>query len=234
MPRKTAAITKADKRSEPSKPIGARTRSKRREQQRAKDTRLNILTHALAEFAERGFDGAVVRNIADRAAIRHPLITYHFKTKEQLWQAVAQHVWTTMRELMDANAPDDLPLSPRDRVRQEMKQLFRLTIMYPDFHHFMLRESRPSNPRLTWLAENVQRPVYQRVVAHIRAAQEVGDMPQGDPTLVDYLMVGMISALTSLGDEIRVLSGLDTKSEEVIEAYWRLIEQVMFPKPFGR
>ena len=205
----------------------------RREQQRAKETRLAILKAALGEFADKGFDGTTVRGVADRAGLQHPLITYHFRNKEALWQSVAAHVWTTMAELWDANVPDDLQLSARDRVREEIKQLFRLTIMYPDFHHFMLRESRPNNPRLIWLAETYTRRMFERIVGHIRAAQEVGDMPPGDPRLVEYVMIGMVSALSSLSEEIKVLTGLDAMSVEVVDGYWALVERIMFPKPFG-
>jgi len=206
----------------------------RREQQRAKETRLTILNAALAEFAERGFDGASVRNIAERAQIQHPLITYHYRTKDVLWRAVAEHVWTTMAELWEAHAPASAELPPKERVRELVRQLFHLTILFPHFHHFMLRESRPNNPRLIWLAENFQRPLFERITAQIRLAQDAGDMPKADPTLVHYLMVGMVSVLSSLSEEIKVLSGLDATTQDVIDAYWDLIERVIFPTPFSR
>src|SRR2546430_10761426 len=49
---------------------------KRAEQQRSLETRGAILDAAIAEFAERGFEGASIRAIADRLGLQHPLITY--------------------------------------------------------------------------------------------------------------------------------------------------------------
>src|SRR5260370_39347578 len=59
---------------------------KRAEQQRSIETRASILNAAIAEFAERGFEGASIRVIADRLRLAHPLITYHYRIQDILWQ----------------------------------------------------------------------------------------------------------------------------------------------------
>src|ERR1700746_1964621 len=70
---------------------------KRREQQRAIETRQMILDAALSEFAERGFEAASIRNIAMRVGLQHPLITYHYRTKDLLWRAVAENAFAEIR-----------------------------------------------------------------------------------------------------------------------------------------
>src|ERR1700716_1513888 len=62
---------------------------KRAEQQRALETRGAILDAAIAEFAKRGFEGASIRAIADRLGLQHPLITYHYRSKDAPWGAAA-------------------------------------------------------------------------------------------------------------------------------------------------
>src|SRR5580693_8422359 len=59
----------------------------RRRQQRSIDTRDRILDAAAAEFANHGFEGASTRNVAVNAGVQHPLVTYHFESKEGLWRA---------------------------------------------------------------------------------------------------------------------------------------------------
>src|SRR5258708_25003685 len=90
-----------------------RTR-KRAEQQRSLETRGAILDAAIAEFAERGFEGASIRAIADRLGLQHPLITYHFRSKDLLWRAAAEHAFAQIRARSDTSAPEnpDLPLAP--------------------------------------------------------------------------------------------------------------------------
>jgi AcrR family transcriptional regulator len=51
-------------------------------------TRSRILKAAEAEFADHGFDGATVRQIALRADVPVALINYHFGNKEGLYRAI--------------------------------------------------------------------------------------------------------------------------------------------------
>jgi len=53
-----------------------------------RDTPDLILDAAEAVFADSGFDGATTRGIAEAAGVNPALIHYHFKTKEQLFEAV--------------------------------------------------------------------------------------------------------------------------------------------------
>ena len=202
--------------------------NKRRSQQRAVETKDTIIRAALIEFAEKGFDAASIRNIAERTGFQHPLITYHYKTKEILWKAVAEHAFGTIRKLWDAEVVADPALPAIDRLRKEYRAFLRFTLDYPDFHHFMLRESRPGNPRLPWLINTMINPELNRLVPQIRAAQAANELPQGDPVLLHYLLIGATSVLSSLGAEIREATGLSPDSTAVVETYWSLIEQTVF------
>src|ERR1700742_4469721 len=79
---------------------------KRAEQQRSIETRAAILNAAIAEFAERGFEAASIRAIADRLGLQHPLITYHFRSKDILWRAAAEHAFAQIRSEWDILAPE--------------------------------------------------------------------------------------------------------------------------------
>ena len=102
------------------------------------------------------------------------------------------------------------------------------TLEHPDFHHFMLRESRPLNPRLPWLTTKLINPLLNRLIPQIRAAQASAELPQGDPALIHYLLIGATSVLSSLGAEIREATGLAPDSRMVVETFWSLIEQTVF------
>ncbi len=82
-------------RATPTGATGARTR-------RPSDhvTR-DLLDAAAVEFAAHGFAGASTRRIAERAGAHQPQINYHFTSKEQLWRATVDHLFS----LMDAALP---------------------------------------------------------------------------------------------------------------------------------
>lgn len=55
---------------------------------RGRDTKTLILDSAEALFAVHGYDGVSMRAITDRAGVRLALATYHFSTKEFLFESV--------------------------------------------------------------------------------------------------------------------------------------------------
>jgi TetR/AcrR family transcriptional regulator len=204
--------------------------AKRREQQRSIDTRRVILEAALAEFAEKGFEGASTRGIGARAGLQHPLITYHFRTKQILWRAVATHFHTEIKRLWDQHIPRDPGLPALDRVREEFRTFLRFTIQHPHFHQFMLNENRPDSPRLAWLAKHILGRNIRRVLPQIQAAQQAGDLPAAEPVLIHYMLIGMTSVLTSLAPEIRTFSRISPDDSSVVERYWELIESFIFSR----
>lgn len=206
---------------------------KRRAQQRSIETRDMILRAALSEFAERGFEAGSIRNIGIRTGLQHPLITYHFRTKEILWRAVAESAFADIRHLWDESLPaEDDPMRPIERLRNAYLASFRFKVAHPEFHHFMLNESQSDNPRLQWLVETILQPMLDRLLPYICEAQACGDLPKGDPVLVHYMLVGMTSVLTSLRGEISLTAGVDVMTPAITEAYAQIIDLFLFkPRP---
>src|ERR1700736_1727270 len=160
---------------------GARGRPlKRTEQQRAVETRLAILNAALAEVAEKGFDAASIRAIANRTGLQHPLITYHFRSKDILWRATAEYAFGQIREEGDGLEETNAGMPALDRVRSEYRTLFRYTVAFPEFHRFMRQECTTNNPRLKWVAKTVVVPLIDRLLPQIAALQTERALPQID------------------------------------------------------
>lgn len=70
--------------------------------------RQHILDVAEAQFAERGFFGASVREVTDAAGVRLAAINYHFETKEELFRSVllrrAEAIEAERRKLLEGVA----------------------------------------------------------------------------------------------------------------------------------
>ena len=205
-----------------------RRKTNRREQQRSIETRQAILEAALNEFAERGFDGASTRRIGERAGLEYTLITYHYRTKEALWKAVAQYAFEQIETLWDTAVPIDSEMCPADRVRVEFRTFLSFTVEHTAFHHFMLRENQGSSSRMRWLIDKILSKTRERVLPQIRAAQAEGKLIGGDPDYVYYMLIGMTSALSSLNREMSETIGFSIKDEQAVDRYWKLIERAVF------
>jgi hypothetical protein len=147
-----------------------------------------------------------------------------------LWRATAEHFFGEIGEMWEKDAPDTSSLTAIDRIREEFKGLLRFEREHPDFHHFMVRENREKSPRFVWLMETFLSPVMRRLVPQVEQAQREGELPPGNPVLIFYLLVGIISVPSALGAEMKYNSGLTSSDLEVSDLYWRLIEQLIFKR----
>ena len=66
------------------------------------DTRARILDAALALFSEHGFDGTTLQEIADRLGFTKAALYYHFRSKDDLLQALIAPAVTGLDTLLGA------------------------------------------------------------------------------------------------------------------------------------
>jgi AcrR family transcriptional regulator len=93
--------------------------------------RERILDAALAEFAERGFAGARVDAIAERAEINKRMLYAYVGNKEALWLAVLERVYEEMR--LEERALDLMRLTPEDGMEALVRFNFRYHAEHPAF-----------------------------------------------------------------------------------------------------
>ena len=76
------------------------------------DKREHIITHALALFAERGFEGTSIRDIASRADVNVAMINYYFGSKDKLFEALVElragYMKGLLEELVHDNSKTDI------------------------------------------------------------------------------------------------------------------------------
>ena len=97
-----------------------------------------ILAAAAAEFAERGYSGARVDQIAHRAGVNKAMIYYHFRNKQELYRTLLRQTFTRAGERLQAIAA--LDLSPVDQVDLAISSLAAFVEENAFFPGIMLRE----------------------------------------------------------------------------------------------
>src|ERR1700682_4205397 len=79
-----------------SKTSASRAGAKVVEMRRPPDTRDRVLVVAQALFAERGYPGTSLRDIAKRIGIKAPSLLHHFPSKQQLYLAVLDKMFASL------------------------------------------------------------------------------------------------------------------------------------------
>lgn len=100
-------------------------------QRDAERTKAEILDVAAKTFAEKGYDGARVEEIAARTHTTKRMIYYYFESKEQLFVAVLERAYTVIRSL--EQEVDVEHLDPIDALRQLAALTFDHHESHPDF-----------------------------------------------------------------------------------------------------
>ena len=97
----------------------------------AERTRADILDVATREFADRGYNGARVDEIATKTRTTKRMIYYYFGSKEQLYIAVLERVYQQIRTA--EQALDVEGLDPVDAIRRIAELTFDHHQSHPDF-----------------------------------------------------------------------------------------------------
>lgn len=205
----------------------------RKEQQRSIDTRRAIMDAALAEFAEKGFAAASIREIAARVDLPHTTVTHHYKTKDLLWQAVADDLFSTIRSLWEKENNGSKSAKVFDRLMSEYVSFLEFTLEHPLFHQFLAREKWPGNPRLPWLAENILAPLLEHLLPDIRAAQNEGALPRGNPILFHYVFLALMSVPSIFGAEMEFTAGMKSSNPLLVSEYVWLVKSIFSSKNYS-
>ena len=148
-------------------------------------TKRAVLVAAERLFAERGFAGTSLRDIATASGVSHPLIQHHFGTKENLYGAVLR----LYCEDYAARFPDlgfsDQPVD----LRRELGQIF-----------LFLRENEPLLRIIGWArlegrqellsgGEDLERAMIRRIAVGQRLGHVRGDI---DAATLSVMMQGLL------------------------------------------
>lgn len=207
----------------------AEGRSPRKQQQRSVETQKKLLDAALEAFSENGFKGTSTRDIAGRAGVHHPLITYHFKNKEELWRAATNRVFSKFSaSLLQAREAAD-GQKPRERMASMIRAYVHYAARNPALHKLMLQESSKESSRLDWLVKTHLRPLSEAVVEELKTLQESGIVPPGDPALLFNLIRVTSGGILALATEIKATSGIDFDDPKNVDALAEMIIRIFLP-----
>jgi AcrR family transcriptional regulator len=117
---------------------GGTAPEKERQRDRAR-TKSDILTVATQEFAEKGYLGARVDDIATSTRTTKRMIYYYYESKEGLYRAALAHAYEQIIVPVERYGVEDL--EPMEAIRQVAKVTFDLHDGYPYFARLISLEN---------------------------------------------------------------------------------------------
>jgi len=204
-----------------------RSRRPRSRSEQREATRERIVEAALEAFAEKGFHGASTRDIAERAGTNQGLITYHFRSKDELWRAAADRIFALLAKRMTGQLGALPSEDPRERAREAIRIYVRFAAAHPELFRLMVDEGKNSERRMKWLVDTHLRPRYEQFMRP--RDTRIGKFDEALLPHAYYVMAGAGSLIFAVAPECRRLTGLDPETEQAVEAHAEFVARLLVP-----
>ncbi|MCW4627677.1 MULTISPECIES: TetR/AcrR family transcriptional regulator [Marinomonas] len=175
---------------------------------------VKILDAAEVEFGLKGYNGASLQHIAERAGLPKPNIIYYFQSKANLYKQVLDQTLMGWNDLFDKATLEDDPAVVLDSfIRVKLKQsfekggasrLFAMEVISGALHigDYLKEELRP------WFSSRVEL---------LQAWMDAGKMRQCDPASVIYMIWATTQHYADFEAQVLALSGIESLGDEDLQ-----------------
>lgn len=165
-------------------------------QTRKTATRRQILAAAVHEFAEGGFAGATMDQIARKAGVNKATIYYHIGDKQALYAAVLHDVFGQIAQsiLQDAGKA----ATPMEKLKIYFSTIERTIFEHPDIPRIMLREIASRGEHLPHIVISDFIQIFLKLSGILQEGEQQGLFVKTSPIIVHFMTVGPFIFLKNL------------------------------------
>ncbi len=181
------------------------------------DKQLAIIEAAEALFAENGFNGTSVRDIAEKAGVNLAMISYYFGSKEKLLEALFNHKGELSKMKLEQILSQSL--TSWEKVNLLIDLYIDKVMQQQPFHRVMAREQvLQHNPEVNAAILNMKKQNQELIARLIQEGQQNGAFrKQIDIPMLMTTMVGTANQLVTTKHHYRELSHLNQLSDPEFE-----------------
>jgi TetR/AcrR family transcriptional regulator len=181
----------------------------------AKSRKDEILDVATCLFAERGYDGTSMNDVAERVGMRKASLFYHFATKDALYEAVLDRLIESLGSALSAVYASEGTFS--ERVERAADATTAVLGGHPYAARLLLREAMDWGPVLREkLLDNVM-AVLEAGAAFVRAGQDAGAFVDGDAKQLVISSIGVHFFPFALGQLVENYMGTNAFDAGFVE-----------------
>ncbi|HEX5154500.1 MAG TPA: TetR family transcriptional regulator [Parafilimonas sp.] len=178
-----------------------------------KDKREQIIDTAMQLFAQRGFEGTSIRDIAEKASVNVAMVNYYFGTKEKLFEKIVENKSSVTRGLLD-EIMNNKDLTHIKKIEAVIDSYIEKLFTHRMFHR-LIQQELILNQR-----ENLQSSIVNNFIPNVMIIKSIieSGIKQGDFKKVDIELT--IATLTGTINQVllskKFCNRLMNKSDDYI------------------
>jgi AcrR family transcriptional regulator len=159
------------------------------------DTRSRLVDAAVEEIADKGWNGARTRSIADRAGVNPGVVHYHFGSMEELMLEAVASTFVSITEMAQQSIEADTIALGMDGMIDAIGEVDPSDPNWQVLMEALVQSSRV--PRLHDLTVGILEQYRAAMIARLDAGVEAGELPADTDT--EGLALALMALLDGLG-----------------------------------
>src|SRR6266542_1225799 len=181
------------------------------------DKQIQIMEAAEKLFAEQGFAGTSVRDIAEAAHVNLAMISYYFGSKEKLMEAMFHHRLSDFKIQLE-NILQNNHLSPIQKMEKLIDEHIERIFKKKCFHKIMTREQMNNNGVVSEQIYQLKLKNQSLIKQLISEGQKTGDFKKNiDVSFLMMTLTGTSNQLLTAQHYYRRVNNLESMSDEDFE-----------------
>ena len=157
---------------------------------RAKNTKAALIDAAHQLFAERGFEGVSIAEIAGELGITKQALLHHFGSKEKLYGQVLEELSVRFETIVERHVTGVSP--PREQFYLIMRDLYRHMLAQTSDAKLILRELLDNKPRIKDKQRWYLRPFLESLTELIQTVSGSRPTTRAEAFARTYQIIGAI------------------------------------------
>ena len=149
-----------------------------------------MLNAAAEMFAERGFGGTNLQDLADAMGISRPGLYYHFSSKENILEALIEEVTLSLAAQL-SEITDQIERDPEEALRAEMRISTNWVMENPTLFRVLDRSEAEIPSDLRARHDASKRTILENVTEIIKRGIDSGKFRPVDPHIAALSIIGM-------------------------------------------